>query len=69
MVLIYLFLTKIDVSASRWKLRPQNHSIPVEGKYEVAKCCLRLEWNTLCLSRQKAHAKGLGLCGWLKALL
>jgi hypothetical protein len=35
----------------------------------VAKCCPRLEWNTLYLSREKAHAKGLGVCGWLKAPL
>ena len=69
MVIISLFLTWIDVYTSSWKHRPQGHSIPIQGKYEMAKCCPRLECNTLCLSRAKANAKGDNICGWWLVLL
>jgi hypothetical protein len=29
MVIIYLFLIGTNVSTSGWRLRPQNHSIPI----------------------------------------
>ena len=52
MVIIYLFSIRTDVSASGWKLRPQNHSIRFQGKHKEAKCCFRFEWNFLCLSNK-----------------